>query len=94
MEAENPATTTGKLDGVSNYHADFMHGFSMEDIVRVADAGMYVSKRKGGDRVSTAEEIAGGESAAVRRQQISGYIEGFLQRDTPARKTWTSLLPR
>ena len=58
-----------------------VHGYSMEDIIRVADAGMYVSKRKGGDLVSTAEELTGGETAAVRRQMISGYIEGFLQRE-------------
>ena len=53
----------------------------MEDIVRVADAGMYVSKHAGGDRVSTAEELSEGETAAVRRRLISGYIEGFLQRE-------------
>jgi len=58
-----------------------VHGFSVEDIIRVADAGMYVSKHKGGDRVSTAEEFADGETAAVQRQLISGYIEGFLQRE-------------
>lgn len=58
-----------------------VHGFSVEDIIRVADAGMYVSKHAGGNRVSTAEEYAEGESAAVQRQLISGYIEGFLQRE-------------
>jgi diguanylate cyclase (GGDEF)-like protein len=58
-----------------------VHGFSVEDIIRVADAGMYVSKHAGGDRVSTAEEFADGETAAVQRQLISGYIEGFLQRE-------------
>jgi diguanylate cyclase (GGDEF)-like protein len=58
-----------------------VHGFSVEDIIRVADAGMYVSKHAGGDRVSTAEEFADGESTAVQRQLISGYIEGFLQRE-------------
>src|SRR5437868_5237860 len=58
-----------------------VHGFSMEEIIRVADAGMYVSKKAGGDKVSTAEEVSGGESAAVRRQLISSYIEGFLQRE-------------
>jgi diguanylate cyclase (GGDEF)-like protein len=58
-----------------------VHGFSVEDIIRVADAGMYVSKHAGGDRVSTAEEFAEGETAAVQRQLISGYIEGFLQRE-------------
>ena len=57
------------------------HGFSIEDIIRVADAGMYVSKRSGGNRVSAAEEFAEGEEFASHRQQISSYIEGFLQRE-------------
>ena len=58
-----------------------MHGFSIEDIIRVADAGMYVSKRSGGDRVSTAQEFVEGQDFARQRQQISAYIEGFLQRE-------------
>jgi diguanylate cyclase (GGDEF)-like protein len=58
-----------------------VHGYSVEDIIRVADAGMYVSKHAGGDRVSTAEDFAEAETAAVQRQLISGYIEGFLQRE-------------
>jgi diguanylate cyclase (GGDEF)-like protein len=57
------------------------HGFSIEDIIRVADAGMYVSKRSGGNMVSAAEEFTEGEEFAVQRQQISAYIEGFLQRE-------------
>jgi diguanylate cyclase (GGDEF)-like protein len=60
-----------------------VHGFSAEDIIRVADAGMYVSKHAGGNRVSTAEEFVDGENFAAQRQQIAGYIEGFLQRDQP-----------
>ncbi len=58
-----------------------MHGFSIEDIIRVADAGMYVSKRSGGNSVSTAQEFVEGEDFARQRQQISAYIEGFLQRE-------------
>jgi diguanylate cyclase (GGDEF)-like protein len=58
-----------------------MHGFSIEDIIRVADAGMYVSKRSGGNLVSTAQEFVEGEEFARQRQQISAYIEGFLQRE-------------
>jgi diguanylate cyclase (GGDEF)-like protein len=58
-----------------------VHGFSVEEIIRVADAGMYVSKKAGGDRVSIAEEFGEDESSAVQRQLISGYIEGFLQRE-------------
>ena len=57
-----------------------IHGFSAEDIIRIADAGMYVSKRAGGNRVSIAEEFAHNETGAGQRQLISGYIEGFLQR--------------
>ncbi len=58
-----------------------MHGFSIEDIIRVADAGMYVSKRSGGNQVSTAQEFVEGQDFARQRQQISSYIEGFLQRE-------------
>jgi diguanylate cyclase (GGDEF)-like protein len=56
-----------------------VHGFSMEDLIRVADAGMYVAKHAGGNQVSTADAF--GEGSAVQRQLISGYIEGFLQRE-------------
>ncbi len=58
-----------------------VHGFTGEEIIRVADAGMYVSKHAGGDRVSTADQSEDSESAAVQRQLISGYIEGFLHRE-------------
>ncbi len=58
-----------------------MHGFSIEDIIRVADAGMYVSKRSGGNLVSTAQEFVEGQDFARQRQQISAFIEGFLQRE-------------
>jgi diguanylate cyclase (GGDEF)-like protein len=58
-----------------------LHGSTAEDILRVADAGMYVSKHAGGNRVSTAEEFPQEETAAVQKQLISGYIEGFLQRE-------------
>jgi diguanylate cyclase (GGDEF)-like protein len=58
-----------------------MHGFSIEDIIRVADAGMYVSKRSGGNSVSTAQEFVEGQDFARQRSQISAYIEGFLQRE-------------
>jgi diguanylate cyclase (GGDEF)-like protein len=56
------------------------HGFSSEEIIRVADAGMYLSKREGGDRVSVAEEFSEGDAFAVQRQLVSSYIDGFLQR--------------
>lgn len=51
----------------------------MEDLIRVADAGMYVAKHAGGNQVSTSDAF--GEGTAVQRQLVSGYIEGFLQRE-------------
>src|SRR5260370_19850245 len=56
-----------------------LHGFSMEDLIRVADAGMYVAKHAGGNQGSTSDAF--GEGSAVQRQLVSGYIEGFLQRE-------------
>ena len=58
-----------------------VHGLSVEDIIRVADSGMYVSKHHGGDRVSISDEFAADEIGALQRQQISAFIEGFLQRE-------------
>src|SRR5438876_9702225 len=58
-----------------------VHGLSAESIIRLADAGMYISKKAGGDRVSTSDDSAKDEAGAVHRQLVSGYIEGFLQRE-------------
>ena len=49
--------------------------------MRAADAGMYVSKHAGGNRVSTAEEPGHDQGSSIRRRLVSGYIEGFLQRE-------------
>jgi diguanylate cyclase (GGDEF)-like protein len=73
----NEHKITGSF-GVASYP---VHGRSAEEIVRVADVGMYISKHAGGDRVSIAEEFSEDESCAVQRQLISGYIEGFLHRE-------------
>ena len=62
--------------GVANFPA---HGFSMEELVRLADAGMYQAKRAGGNQVSTSEAF--GEGSPAQRQLVSGFIEGFLQRE-------------
>jgi len=58
-----------------------IHGTMVEDVIRVADAGMYVSKHAGGNRVSTAEEFAEGETSVKQREMLAGYIETFLQRE-------------
>jgi HD-GYP domain-containing protein (c-di-GMP phosphodiesterase class II) len=41
-----------------------------------------VSKHAGGNQVSTAELISDGDGAASQHRLISGYIEGFLQRES------------
>ena len=90
--SQDPALKEHHITGSFGVGSFPVHGFSMEDIVRVADAGMYVSKHAGGDRVSTVDELSGGETAAVRRQQISGYIEGFLQREHTGPEHVTELI--
>src|SRR6202166_4051976 len=78
--ATDPTLSEHHITGSFGVASFPVHGLSAEDIIRVADAGMYVSKHAGGDRVSSAEEYVDDESGAVHRQLLSGYIEGFLQR--------------
>ena len=73
----NERHVTGSF-GVASFP---LHGSAVEDIIRVADAGMYVSKHAGGNRVSSAEEFAETENSVVQRQLLAAYIEGFLQRE-------------
>ena len=56
-----------------------LHGATAEDVLRVADASMYVSKHGGGNRVATVEEFA--ELGSSHRQMVAAFIEGFLQRE-------------
>ncbi len=79
--ATDPMMSEHQITGSFGVASFPVHGYSAEDIIRQADTGMYVSKHAGGDRVSVAEEFTEGEASAVRRQLISGYIEGFLQRE-------------
>jgi diguanylate cyclase (GGDEF)-like protein len=61
-----------------------VHGFSMEDLIRIADTGMYMAKHAGGNQVSTSDAF--GEGSAVQRQLVSVFIEGFLQREHNGRE--------
>ena len=79
--ASDPMLSEHQVTGSFGVASFPNHGFSIEDIIRVADAGMYVSKRSGGNLVSTAQEFVEGQDFAWQRQQISAYIEGFLQRE-------------
>ena len=73
----NERHVTGSF-GVASFP---MHGATIEEIIRVADAGMYVSKHAGGNRVSTAEIASDSEQNNERRQTLMNYIEGFGHRE-------------
>jgi diguanylate cyclase (GGDEF)-like protein len=57
-----------------------LHGATAEDVLRIADMGMYTSKRNGGNRVSTPDDFGEGESLVSQKQLVTAYVEGFLQR--------------
>jgi diguanylate cyclase (GGDEF)-like protein len=77
--ATDPMLEEHKITGSFGVASFPVHGFAIEDLIRVADAGMYVAKHAGGNQVSTSELFR--EGSAVQRQLISSYIEGFLQRE-------------
>jgi diguanylate cyclase (GGDEF)-like protein len=80
--ATDPMLEEHQITGSFGVASFPVHGFSPEDIIRVADAGMYMSKHAGGNQVRSAELLSDGEGSGVQRQLVSGYIEGFLQRET------------
>ena len=57
--ASDPMLAEHHITGSFGVASFPMHGFSIEDIIRVADAGMYVSKRSGGN--------SGFDRAGIRR---------------------------
>ena len=77
--ATDPMLEEHKITGSFGVASFPVHGFAIEDLIRVADAGMYVAKHAGGNQVSTSEPFR--EGSAVQRQHISSFIEGFLQRE-------------
>src|SRR5579862_4939107 len=77
--ATDPMLEEHRITGSFGVASFPVHGFAIEDLIRVADAGMYVAKHAGGNQVSTSEPFR--EGSAVQRQLISSYIEGFLQRE-------------
>jgi len=77
--ATDPMLAERKVTGSFGVATFPLHGATAEDIIRVADAGMYVSKHSGGNRVATVEEFA--ELGSSHRQLVTAFIEGFLQRE-------------
>jgi HD-GYP domain-containing protein (c-di-GMP phosphodiesterase class II) len=63
--------------GVSTFP---MHGATAEDILHVADMGMYHSKRTGGNRVATPEDFTQTEGVLPLRQVVNAQLESFLHR--------------
>ena len=79
--ATDPMLSERNITGSFGVASFPVHGATAEEVLRVADAGMYVSKRSGGNCVSIAEEFLGSTSAIAQRQLLTAYIEGFLQRE-------------
>jgi diguanylate cyclase (GGDEF)-like protein len=79
--ATDPMLEEHQITGSFGVASFPVHGFTAEDIIRVADAGMYISKHAGGNQVRSAELLSDGEGSGIQRQLVSGYIEGFLQRE-------------
>src|ERR1700690_1576752 len=77
--ATDPMLEEHKITGSFGVASFPVHGFAIEDLIRVADAGMYMAKHAGGNQVAAAEPFR--EGSAVQRQLLSSYIEGFLQRE-------------
>ncbi|MGH8761151.1 MAG: diguanylate cyclase, partial [Burkholderiales bacterium] len=73
----NERHITGSF-GVAEYP---LHGSIIEDVVRQADAGMYISKRAGGNKVSTAEPLADDSPQGQVRKVIAAQLGGFLRRE-------------
>jgi len=69
-----------------------VHGASAEDIVRIADMGMYAAKRTGGNHVSTPEEFGHGDGLLAHRQFVSTFLESFLQREHIGPESITDLV--
>ncbi|MBZ5513202.1 MAG: diguanylate cyclase [Acidobacteriia bacterium] len=79
--ATDPMLNERQITGSFGVASFPLHGATAEEVLRVADAGMYVSKRAGGNCVSIAEEFLGSGSAIAQRQLLTAFIEGFLQRE-------------
>ena len=79
--ATDPMLSERRISGSFGVASFPVHGATAEEVIRVADAGMYSSKRSGGNCVSIAEEYVGAESAVAQRQLLTAYVEGFLQRE-------------
>jgi len=77
--ATDPMLEEHRITGSFGVASFPVHGFAVEDLIRVADAGMYIAKHAGGNQVSTSEPSR--HRTEVQRQLLASYVEGFLQRE-------------
>ena len=71
------------------------HGFSIEDIIRVADAGMYVSKRSGGNRFRRPRSLPPARSSPRSGNRFPPTSRAFCSASTTApniSKNWLRML--
>jgi diguanylate cyclase (GGDEF)-like protein len=79
--ATDPMLAQHRITGSFGVASFPVHGLSLEEIVRAADAAMYTAKNAGGNQVALGRGGAGSEEAALQRQQFSAFVEGFLRRE-------------
>ncbi len=79
--ATDPMLNDRHITGSFGVAAFPQHGTSVEDVIRFADSGMYLSKKAGGNKVSVAEEFNDDRVNISQRTMLKTYIEGFLNRD-------------
>ncbi len=79
--ATDPFLNERHITGSFGVAAFPQHGASAEDLIRIADTGMYSSKKAGGNMVSVAEEVNDDRVNIPQRSLLKSYIEGFLCRD-------------
>jgi diguanylate cyclase (GGDEF)-like protein len=79
--ATDPMLNERKITGSFGVAEFPLHGSSVEDIIREADAGMYISKRSGGNKVSTVQADFSKDPLTEQRQMINSHLENLLQRE-------------
>src|SRR5207244_13654983 len=91
--ANDPMLNEHHITGSFGVGSFPMHGFQVEDIIRMADAGMYVFKHAGCNHASTTEHLVGGEYVGINRHAISGYNEDILQRENTSPEKLKAQVP-
>jgi diguanylate cyclase (GGDEF)-like protein len=73
----NERRVTGSF-GVAEFP---LHGANVEEIIRIADAGMYRAKHAGGNKVFSMEPSLESEALGQNRQLINSFLESLLRHE-------------